>query len=303
MTGIPERLNASRPALPRRAFALLVIGSLSLGLACCAHSGAVRTTAGSGGVPIAYDIAGSGDTALIFVHGWSCDRSYWREQVPAFAGDYCVVTVDLGGHGASPASRDDWSIESFGQDVAAVAAAVDANHIVLIGHSMGGGVVLDAASRLGDRVAGIIGVDTLQNASAKPVGADRAAEMFSMTAEEFPARMEALARRAFFTDDAPEELIDQIAKDMASGNPVVGRQAGIAHVTYDVGAALRALDCLPLVLINADHGPTNEDGLKAVHPYSRVVIIPNSGHFLMLERPAAFNAALQSELDRMSTPE
>jgi len=57
---------------------------------------------------------------------------------PAFSGEYRVVAIDLGGHGASPADAEDWSIESSGRDVAAVAAAVGADRIVLIGHSMGG---------------------------------------------------------------------------------------------------------------------------------------------------------------------
>ncbi len=290
---------ANRPISVWRAFALLIVGQLLLGLASCAYPDGTRTTTGSGGVPIEYDIAGSGDTALIFVHGWSCDRSYWREQMSVFARDYRVVAVDLGGHGASPANRDDWSIESFGQDVAAVAAGVDADHVVLIGHSMGGRVVLDAAKRLGERLAGIIAVDTLKSVSTRPVSAERAAEMFTTSPEEFRTRMEALVRRAFFTDDTPAELVDQIAKDMAAGDPVVGGKAGIAHATYDVGAALRELDGVALILINADHGPTDGAALEAAHPGSRVVIIPDSGHFLMLERPQAFNAALESELDRL----
>jgi len=282
---------------------MLIIGQMSLGLASCTHLDTARTTAGAGGVPIAYDVMGSGDTLLIFVHGWSCDRSYWREQVPVFAGAYRVVAIDLGGHGASPADRDDWSIESFGQDVAAVAAAVDADHVVLIGHSMGGPVVLDAAARLGDRVAGIIGVDALKDASARPVSAERAAKLFTTSVDEFPVRMDAVVRRALFTDDAPAELVDEIAGDMAAGDPTVGGKAGIAHATFDVGAALRKLDGVPLILINADYTPTNVDALRAAYPRSRVVVIPDSGHFVMLERPAAFNAALQAELERLSDNE
>ena len=303
---MPDNVNRSNAiwlALLWRVFALQIVGWLSLGTVCCAHSDATLTTAGAGGVPIAYDVSGSGDTVLIFVHGWSCDRSYWREQVPAFTGEYRVVAIDLGGHGESPANREDWSIESFGQDVAAVAAAVDADHVVLIGHSMGGLVVLDAAMRLGDRVAGIIGVDTLKDAPARPVSADRAAEMFTTSPDEFPVRMDAVVRRAMFTDDSPVELIDEIARDMAAGDPTVGGHAGIAHATYDVGAALRNLDGVPLVLINAGYTPTNEDALEEAYPGSRVVVIPDSGHFVMLERPAAFNAALRSELDRLSDSE
>ena len=301
MTDNTKRPDANRPTFPRRAFALLIAGQLSL--ASCAQFDATRTTAGSGGVPITYDIAGSGETVLIFVHGWSCDRSYWREQVSAFTGEYRVVAVDLGGHGASPADRDDWSIESFGEDVAAVAAAIEADHFILIGHSMSGPVILDAAARLGDRVTGIIGVDTLWNALARPVSAERASKMFTTSAKKFPVRMEKLVRNVFFNDDAPPELVDQIAKDMAAGDPIVGGKAGIALATYDVGAALRVLDGVPLVLINGDSMPTDEDALKEAYPGGRVVIIPDCGHFVMLERPAAFNAALQSELDRLSDSE
>lgn len=287
----------------RVAVVMMIIAQLSSGLASCTTVEPTRTVAGSGGVSIAYDVAGSGNTALILVHGWSCDRSYWREQVAAFATNYRVITIDLGGHGASPAHRDDWSIESFGQDVAAVANAVDANNLILVGHSMSGPVVLDAALRLGDRVAGIVGVDTHKDVSAGPLSPDRAEAMFSVYAEDFPTKMEALARRVFFTDRTPPALIDRVARDMAAGDAVVARKAGVGMAKYDVRAALRQLDGVPLILINADHGSTDEEALKAVYPDVRVIVIPDSGHFVMLERPAAFNAALQIELDRLSLSE
>lgn len=296
-------LMVERSSFYWRAIALLVGSQLLLALASCADSDAIQSIAGSGGVPIAYDVAGSGSTALIFVHGWSCDRSYWREQVSVFASKYRVVAIDLGGHGASPASRDDWSIESFGEDVAAVAAAVDADHYVLIGHSMSGQVVLDAATQLGDRVIGIIGVDTLKDASVRPMNLERATAMFATPAEDFPAKMDALARKAFFGNNEPAELVDEIATDMAAGDPFVAEKAGIALAMYDIAAAFRELDGVPLVLINGDYRPTDEGALTAAYPGSRVIVIPDSGHFVMLEQPAAFNAALQSELDRLTGTE
>ncbi|MGI9264384.1 MAG: alpha/beta fold hydrolase [Gammaproteobacteria bacterium] len=285
----------------QRFLAVIIVSFVSLGSACAAGSESIHTATGAGGVPITYGVAGTGDTALVFVHGWSCDRSYWREQVPVFADSYRVVTVDLGGHGASPASRKDWSIESFGQDVAAVARAVNAEQLVLIGHSMSGQVVLDAAARLGNRVIGIIGVDTLTDASVRPLSYERASEMFSTPAEDFAARMDALARKAFFTEDTPAELVDQIANDMAAGDPVVGQSAGIGLAMYDIAAALANLDGVPLILINAGYHATNEKALNEIYAMSRVVLIPDSGHFVMLERPAAFNAALQAELDQLAS--
>src|SRR5262245_60870132 len=78
------------------------------------------TTESSDGVPIAYDVKGEGLLALVFVHGWSTDRTYWREQVEPFSRGFKVVTVDLAGHGESGTGRKEWSIEAFGDDVAAV---------------------------------------------------------------------------------------------------------------------------------------------------------------------------------------
>ena len=53
------------------------------------------------GIPIVFEDEGSDQRALVFVHGWSCDRSYWSEQMAAFAQIYRVVAVDLPGQGQS----------------------------------------------------------------------------------------------------------------------------------------------------------------------------------------------------------
>ncbi len=72
------------------------------------------------GEKISYSVYGKGDTALLFVHGWSCDSRYWREQVPHFAKEYCVITMDLAGHGKSGQHRRVYSLDGFAQDVKAV---------------------------------------------------------------------------------------------------------------------------------------------------------------------------------------
>ena len=51
------------------------------------------------GVSISYQVTGKGLPALVFVHGWCCDKSYWDPQVRYFAADHQVITVDLAGHG------------------------------------------------------------------------------------------------------------------------------------------------------------------------------------------------------------
>jgi pimeloyl-ACP methyl ester carboxylesterase len=81
-------------------------------------TGAVRS---AGGVTVRYDVHGRGLPALVLVHGWSCDRGYWRHQVPHLAAERTVVAVDLAGNGESgTAGRNAWTMPSFGDDVAAV---------------------------------------------------------------------------------------------------------------------------------------------------------------------------------------
>ena len=114
----------------------------------CATLNAKREVTSVDGVRIAYRVQGRGDTAIVLVHGWACDSSYWREQLAALSARYTVVTMDLAGHGASGTNRSDWRIARYGDDVAAVVAALRLHRVVLVGHSMGGPVIVAASQRL-----------------------------------------------------------------------------------------------------------------------------------------------------------
>jgi hypothetical protein len=57
------------------------------------------------GTPIAYEVLGTGAPALVFVHGWSCDRGYWDGQLTPLSASATVVALDLAGHGESELSR------------------------------------------------------------------------------------------------------------------------------------------------------------------------------------------------------
>ena len=111
---------------------------------------------------ICCNVQGDGDPALVFVHGWSCDKDYWRAQAAHFAKNHKVVTVDLAGHGESGLDRREWTIEAFGEDVAAVVKKLDLGRTILIGHSMGGPVIVAAARQMPGRVIGLVGVDTFR---------------------------------------------------------------------------------------------------------------------------------------------
>jgi pimeloyl-ACP methyl ester carboxylesterase len=115
------------------------------------------------GTPIYYEVCGEGEPALVFIHGWCCERGYWVNQLSEFAQRHKVVAVDLAGHGESGLDRKAWTIPAFGEDVVAVAEKLGLSKAILIGHSLGGSVIVEAARRMPEQVIGLVGADTFRD--------------------------------------------------------------------------------------------------------------------------------------------
>jgi pimeloyl-ACP methyl ester carboxylesterase len=258
------------------------------------------TVASADGVPIHYRAEGSGSPALVFVHCWSGDGSYWDGQLEYFSPTHRVVTIDLGGHGQSGLGRDRWTMAAFGADVRAVVEKLDLKDVVLIGHSMGGAVIVEAALSMPDRVRGLVGVDNFQQVS------------FGLTPEQidgFVGQMEADFAtnvepwvRSMFQPDADSLLVNKVARDMASGPPEVGTGALRETLTWYTNEAPSALEKLPAPLhcISSDKVPTDVDGLSAIVNGYKLRLMPGRGHFLMLEDPGTFNSLLKETVDDLT---
>ncbi|MGD9860857.1 MAG: alpha/beta fold hydrolase [Marinobacterium sp.] len=247
---------------------------------------------------IAYDVAGEGETALIFVHGWSCDGRYWQEQVPVFAKDYRVITVDLAGHGHSSLERSDYSMLSFAQDVKAVMDRENIGRAVLIGHSMGGGVIAEAAKLMPKRVVGIVGVDTLQNV-AQRTPESVIEEMVTPFESDFRTATQGFVSQ-MFPAGTDQQLMNWIKEDMSSAPKAPALSAFRnylgQYVSGDAAAVFKDVS-VPVVSINARLWPTAfEENQNYIKDY-QLLYIEESGHFPMLERPDAFNALLQQAID------
>jgi len=249
------------------------------------------------GVDIAYEVAGSGAPALVFVHGWSCDRSYWRAQFEHFARSHRALAIDLGGHGESGLGREDWTIAAFGADVCAVLEALAVEDAVLVGHSMGGPVILEAARLAPERVAALVPVDTLFDVGHAFGPAEREAFLAPFRAD-FPAAADRFARRMFTARSDPE-LVERIAADISAAPPDVAISAMESLFAYDGGAALAALE-VPLRLLNADSYPTNLEAARRRKPDVELAVMPRSGHFLMAEDPAEFNRLLARAVQELT---
>ena len=257
----------------------------------------VGTVASPAGGEIAYESNGKGETALVFVHGWCCDRTYWKNQVDAFKDRYQVVTIDLGGHGESRMNRPAWTLEGLIDDVLAVVNSLNLEHMVLIGHSMGGTVVVETAARIPDRVIGIVGVDTLQNVEKKYAEEEFNAFVGPMETD-FAGTTVGFVTKGLFRPDSDPALVEQVAQDMAQGPASVGVGLMKNLFNHDLTGALAGLD-MPIRLINADLYPTDEEANRRHMKNFGLVLLEGTGHFPQLEDPERFNQALDGVLNEI----
>jgi pimeloyl-ACP methyl ester carboxylesterase len=264
--------------------------------------GAARIAISADGTHVQYHVYGKAEPALVFIHGWSCDSNYWREQLPAFKQKYTLVTVDLGGHGGTDAARSDWSMAAFGRDVATAVAAVPNRQLILVGHSMGGPVAIEAARLLGDRVIGIIGVDTFKTIGAPLPSTAQLDAIVKPFEANFIGHTRELIAGHFFPPGGDQQLAQKIAYDMSLSPPKVAIPALRAVLAYDFAPPLKEVSA-PIVAINSDLGePVNELRIRKVLPKFRAVVIPGSGHFLMMDDAARFNPALEAEVQALLAP-
>ncbi len=297
-----RRFPAGDPVESALGLALMLAAAV-FGVSCAGNSAVAAKTPTSAriatspdGISIAYEADGRGAPALVFVHGWSCDRSYWKGQLGPFARDFQVVAVDLAGHGKSGRGRRVWTMDAFGGDVAAVVERLGLKKVILIGHSMGGDVVVAAARRLRGRVAGLVWIDAY-----KQLGTPRTPEQLQALIAPFRANFVEATRafvRGMFPASSDPALVDRIAIDMSSAPPAVGLGALESAMSYDreVPKALRELN-LPVFAINPDYRPTDVASLKQYGV--EVVVMSGVGHFLMMEDPERFNRLLRSVIDGM----
>jgi pimeloyl-ACP methyl ester carboxylesterase len=280
-----------RPPLTVLALLVVLAGSRT------GASPTVATATAPDGVRIAYATDGTRRPALVFVHGWSCDRRYWSLQLQGFLKYYQVVGLDLAGHGESGSNRQQWTMAAFGGDVAAVVETLKLDKVVLIGHSMGGDVIAEAARRLKGRVAGLIWVDTYKRLGTPRTDDELAAIMrpfranFAETTKQFV--------RGMFLPAADPALVAMVVDDMSSAPAEVGIGALESALRYDreMPSALAELK-LPVIAINPE-APATDVASMSKHGVE-VIVMSDVGHFPMLEAPDRFNRLLRTAVEKIA---
>lgn len=295
-----------------RHFAYLTLATFILFISSCKNNsqkasdntlnGGSKQVVTFDGQELNYERHGNGDYTVLLVHGWCIDQSYWSRQVDFLKSSYQVITLDLPGFGQSGKTRANWTIEAFGRDVNTLIDQLELKNVILVGHSMGGDVVLEAALNNPDIVA-IIGIDTF-----KDVGMEVTEEVqveidgfLGMLRENFSEIAPAYADGALFHSSTDTNVRARVMEDFAKSDPVAatGSLESLFHYASIEANRLSTLK-QKLYLINSDATPTNRVGLSEAGVDFEINDIPATGHYPMIEKPELFNEKLKETIQRIA---
>jgi len=234
----------------------------------------------------------------VFVHGFLCTHEDWRHQVRSLSKTHETVACDLRAHGKTPGRPQECSIEHYGGDVAALLNNLEFEKSILVGHSMGVRVVLEANRIAAERVAGLVLVDGSRAGGGEPDAAEAAARA-QIEEKGYQAWAEDLFRQMFLqSTPASERLVARAVRQSAE----VGAALWPRAARWDAGtleAALAAVRAPVLVIQtttrdaqSGKRGPMKAgqsspylDLLKRNLRDVRIEVLPGLGHFPQLEAP------------------
>jgi pimeloyl-ACP methyl ester carboxylesterase len=260
------------------------------------------------GTPVNYvDVGSGGQEPVVLVHGLGGQWQNWLENIPRLAQERRVLALDLPGFGLTPEPKDgEISISGYGRCVDSFCDKLGLGEVDVVGNSMGGFVAAEVAIQFPERVsrmalvsaAGITSADALQ-APILTIG-----RLASAIATNTAARYRRLAARPI-TRHASLALVARHPRLLKPDLAYEGFFKGAGKDGFN--AALRACldydfrDRLPDVKVPTLIVWGEKDSIIPVRdaneferliPDSRKVVMKDTGHIPMAERPQAFNDVL-----------
>jgi pimeloyl-ACP methyl ester carboxylesterase len=249
-----------------------------------------------------YDVYGSAPPRYVLVHGIGGDRTQRRPVAPYLAADAGVLAIDLAGHGAAADAAGPYRIGRFAAEVAEIAAAQVGDGAVLIGHSMGAAVCLEAARILRGAASHVIGLDAL---------------LFPELFDAHTARKSApaqvllrtpLAARAidswvdrFFVAPYDPAVRERVIDTMRNTARAVLADSVASLLSWGRDQALAA-SSVPVSILYAARVDRPRQ-VSALQPRCSITPIASGGHFFFMEYPADTATAIQHAAGARSGPD
>jgi pimeloyl-ACP methyl ester carboxylesterase len=250
-------------------------------------------------------VSGVDGVPLVFVHGFGCAHTDWDAQVAHFSPRHRTVAVDLRGHGQSHGTAEECSIERYGADVAEVMRALALSPAVVVGHSMGCRVAVEAVLQAPAFAKALVLVDGSQFSPAmEPVLKSRLA-----TEDGYAAFTAGLFRDMFGARSDKAVAATIIARASRLPWPV-GEKMLNDMLRYDVWRLTASLASVRVPVMALQTTYSNErrervsmrlgqttpylDMLRETVAAVRIDVIEDTGHFPQIEESAQTNALIES---------
>ncbi len=248
------------------------------------------------GVTLRYTDSGAGDPPLLFIHGWCCDHTYWRDQVPHFARSHRVVAVDLRGHGASDKPDQDYSIPGFVDDVARLIGELKLDRPVVIGHSMGGTIALNLARADKEIARALVIVDAPLAPLPDNLASLAEQVLAGLQSPAYQGVAAGFVRMQMFSADSPPALAEEVIAGMSSAPQRVMHTAIMSTIAPE--SMTPGPVPVPTLFIRAATAFASEDQFRQRYPGIELHTV-DCAHFIQMERPAETNALIEHFLERL----
>ena|ERR1051326_9203527 len=243
-----------------------------------------------------YTNYGKGDVAALFVHGWACDETVWAEQPPAFAEKIRVITVDLPGHGQSDKPQTvEYNKDLYTSAIDGVAKDAGVKSLVLVGHSNGAPFVREYYRKFPDKVKALVVVDGPLHAMFDRDTMEKF--VVPLKGDNYPQAAGRVI--AGMTSSVKEPALQEKIRRLMLKTP---QHVAVSEFEATADEDLWKADKIdiPVLMIMAKQpawSPEYEQFVRGLIPKLDYQVWPNVSHFLMMEKPREFNAAVLKFLE------
>lgn len=245
------------------------------------------------GAEIAFDDAGTGGPAFVFIHGFACDRTFWRPQFDDLSRDLRCIAIDLRGRGESSAKAPFHTTQQA-DDVAALIAKLGIGPAILVGHSLGGLTALLVNDRHPEAVLGTVLCDSPMRASGLGAAPFVARLREAGTIEPAGQLVE-----SFWSESTSDAIKAQVRAVMMTcpAEVAAGMLDNDAVFSERSVELVKQADTKPFMCIWAEKPLGDPAWFRDICPFVRQEPVAGTGHFVQLEEPAITSALLRAFLD------
>ncbi|HEY4051650.1 MAG TPA: alpha/beta hydrolase [Acidobacteriaceae bacterium] len=245
------------------------------------------------GIALAYEDSNSNRPPMLLVHGCGCDHTSLAAQAMFFSKSHRVVSVDLRGHGKSDAPDQDYTMATFADDLAWLCEKLRLIKPVVIGHSMGGSIVLELAARYPDVPASIILLNSFVFMPPAILDMEKMVLDGIKGSDYVASYRKSIARLFIPTDENPVKERFLASHPRAPQHVLVS--AFVNHITQYDGTSAATGCHVPVAHIGDMTTAISRSDLthfQDLTPQLSVAVTLGSGHFAPMIVPDQINAML-----------